>query len=95
MNLRAKAGIFEFENALLCRLKGLKNKMKRKAQEFGYKKRRRIFGDFECCAEKIGQGIIACHGKILQARLKVRKYKPQKDLNDIKNAHPLSHKRSF
>ena len=22
MNLRAKAGIFEFENALLCRLKG-------------------------------------------------------------------------
>lgn len=38
MNLRAKAGIFEFENALLCRLKGLKNKMKRKSQEFGYKK---------------------------------------------------------
>lgn len=38
MNLRAKAGIFEFENTLLRGLKGLKNKMKRKAQEFGYKK---------------------------------------------------------
>lgn len=74
--------------------KGLKkqNEANRKNLDI---KRHRIFGDFECCAEKIGQGIIACRGKILQARLKVRKYKPQKDLNDIKNAHPLPHKRSF
>ena len=57
MNLRAKAGIFEFENALLCRLKGLKNKMKRKAQEFGYKKGIGFSVILSVAQEKLGKAL--------------------------------------
>ena len=41
-------------------------------------KRHRIFGDFECCAGKIGQDIIACRSKIFVSVLESAKIQASK-----------------
>lgn len=57
MNLRAKAGIFEFENALLCRLKGWQKQNEANRKNLDIKKGVGFSVILSVAQEKLGKAL--------------------------------------